>query len=292
MTSEIQKVKNDVALNNALIFIGTGVSSYTANHEQNFSHWKGLLQHGLQRCHQSGLVSDKDFEEFNSTFQSNTAEAADYVHVADKIKCGFEKESDAPKVDIYKLWLTETLGNLTVKDSKLIKSIGELECPIITTNYDCLLEDILDRKPLTWSKYCTADIDNSLKDLKNYILHVHGYFREPDTVIFSSNDYTRIHEEQFGQSNLGSLMKRKTLLFIGFETGLSDPHFSNLLKWIFSVTGKRSLSMYKLVASNTTKGFNQTSDTLLLENMKELQYGNSPKDLLEFIKNLKSFKPL
>ncbi|CAF3760597.1 unnamed protein product [Rotaria socialis] len=292
MASEIQNVKNAVALNNALIFIGTGVSSYTANHEQNFSHWKGLLQHGLQRCHQSGLISDKDFEEFNSTFQSNTAEADDYVHVADQIKCCFEKESGAAKVDIYKLWLTETLGNLVVKDSELIKSVGELECPIITTNYDCLLEDILDRKPLTWSKYCTADIDNSLKDLKNYILHVHGYFREPDTVIFSSDDYTRIHEEQFDQSNLGSLMKRKTLLFIGFETGLSDPHFSNLLKWIFSVTGRRSLPMYKLVTSNTTKGFNQTSDMLLLENMKELQYGNTPKDLLEFIKNLKSFKPL
>ncbi|CAF1022851.1 unnamed protein product [Didymodactylos carnosus] len=65
------------------------------------------------------------------------------------------EENDEKKDDVYKTWLIETVGKLLPKKPELIKAIGELECPILTTNYDSLLEDILTKKPLTWNKHFT-----------------------------------------------------------------------------------------------------------------------------------------
>ena len=114
----------------------------------------------------------------------------------------------------------------------------------------------------------------------------------PDSMLFSSNDYNKIYENEFEQCKLRALMKSKTLLFIGYGAGMSDPNFSNLLKWIFRVTGDKSLSIYKLVRLNKTKQFNQTSDVSFLENIREVPYGNTLEDLLPFIKSLKSFTSL
>ncbi|CAF3747873.1 unnamed protein product [Rotaria sordida] len=288
MADELRKVKQDIALNSAVIFIGTGVSVYTSNCEQEVAHQKGLLKHGLQQCHQAGWMNDKEFEDINNKFESDTAEVDDYLLAADRIKYYFTMRDH----DLYKNWLRETIGNLSPKNPQLIEAIGKLECPIVTTNYDSFLEDILQRKPLTWKICHTDGIKNTLKNWKNYILHIHGYFNEPDSVIFSSDEYNQLLESEFGQSKLRAFIEKKTLLFIGYGAGMSDPNFSNLLKWISHITGMKQLSVYKLVSSTKTKTLSKTSDISFLENIKELHYGDNFEDLLQFIKNLKSFTPL
>ncbi|CAF3962004.1 unnamed protein product [Rotaria sordida] len=287
MTDEIQKVKIDIALNHAIIFVGTGVSIYTTNDEQDVFYWKGLLKDGLEGCYQSGWISDKEFENFNNKFDNDTADIDDYLLAINRIKFCFKMESDE-----YPIWLSEIVGKLSAKKPELIKAIGELGCPILTTNYDLLLEDILEKKPLTWNKYYINNIDDSLENLKNYILHVHEDFEESNSIILSSDNYNEIRENEFEQSKLRTLLETKTLLFIGYGAGMSDPSFSNLLKWIFHITDKKSLSIYKFIKSNKNKMFNQISDISFLENIKEIQFGNTFEDLLQFIKNLKSFTPL
>ncbi|CAF2953171.1 unnamed protein product [Rotaria sp. Silwood2] len=167
MANEIKKIKNDIALSNAMIFIGTGVSMYATNLEQEVSHWKGLLKHELQQCYRSGWIINEEFEDFNNKFHSEKAQIDDYLLAANQIKYYFQMENDETKNDLYATWLRETIGNIVVKKPELIKTIGELECPILTTNYDSLLEDILDKKPLTWNEYYVNDIDDSLENLKN-----------------------------------------------------------------------------------------------------------------------------
>ena len=179
MADEIQKIKKDIALNQVVIFIGTGVSTYTTNGEQDVFHWKGLLKNGFDRCHQSGWINDKDLADFHSKFDNNTAEVGDYLAAANRIKNCFSKTNDATIIDAYKTWLLETVGKLSAKKPELIQAIGELDCPILTTNYDSLLENILEKKPLTWNKYYNDSMDDLLKVLKNYILHIHGYYEDP-----------------------------------------------------------------------------------------------------------------
>ncbi|CAM2727295.1 unnamed protein product [Rotaria socialis] len=290
MGDEIQKVKKAIALNHAIIFVGTGVSRYTTNNEQDFATWVGLLKSGLQRCHQSGWISDKDIDYFIKKLDSHQAIIDDYLSAADRIENCFKKESDETKNDAYRVWLVDTIGKLIPKKSELIEAIGELGCPILTTNYDGLLGDVLKKKPLTWNKYKTDGIGDSFEDMKNFVLHVHGYYEEPDSVVFSSNDYKKILDDEFAQSKLRALMETKILLFIGYGAGMSDPNFSNLLQWKFRVAGQKAFPIYKLVKSN--KALNQITDVSFLENVREIPYGETHADLLKFIKNLKSFTPL
>ncbi|CAF3945314.1 unnamed protein product [Rotaria sordida] len=295
MADEIQQVANDIALNNAVLFIGTGVSANTTastRNDEDTSKWTGLLKHGLQRCLHSGWISEKDFSYFNDKLNSKEATVEDYLSVADRIKDCFKKESDATKNDVYKTWLAETVGKLSPKKSELIQAIGELGCPILTTNYDSLLGNILHKKPLTWNKFRTDGIGGTFENLKEYILHVHGYYDEPDSVIFSSDDYNRIRENEFAQSKLKAFMETKSLLFIGYGAGMSDPNFSNLLKWKHRVAGEKALPIYKFVRSNKNKTLNQDADVSFLENIKEIPYGDKSEDLLPFIKSLTSYVSL
>ena len=286
MADEIQKLRTDIALNKVLIVIGAHASIYTTNSEQEVAHWKGLIKHGIWQCFLLRHLSSTEFERFNEKLDSKTAEMGDYLFAAGHIKYSLKEESKKTNEDHYKLWLAETVGRLVPKNPELICAIGELECPILTTNYDSLLADLLNRPPLTWNKYCTDTNDNLLEYVNNSILHLHGYFKEPDSVIFSSGDYKQIHQNKYGLSKLRTLLKNKTLLFIGYDSGIADPHFPNLLNWISEATSGESPTIYKLVRSN------QTSDHSLLENITTIQYGNTSEDLLSFIRSFKSFIPI
>ena len=77
MAAEIQKIKQDIALNRTVVFIGTGVSVCTTNNEEEAAHLNELLKVGLQECHQLGWSSDTDFEDFNHKLHSYTAKVDD-----------------------------------------------------------------------------------------------------------------------------------------------------------------------------------------------------------------------
>ena len=84
---------------------------------------------------------------------------SDYLFAASQIKHFLKEKSNNSNEDYYKLWLEETVGRLVPENPELICAIGESECPILTTNYDSLIADILNRPPLTWNRYCTDTND-------------------------------------------------------------------------------------------------------------------------------------
>ena len=289
MADEIQKLKTDINLNQTIIFIGTHVSFYTTDGEQEVAHWKGLLKHGLHRCRRSAHFNDAEFQYFSSRFNSNTATVDDYLLVANRIKDSMKRKSNTIR---YKSWFLETIGKLVAKKPELIQAIGELQFPILTTNYDSLLTDILGRKPIAWNQYCIEANDNAMEDMHNCILHLHGHFQDLNTIIFSSGDYKRLRQSSSSLSKLRALLKNKTLLFIGYDTGIPDPHLSNLLEWISQATNGQALSMYQLVQSDVTRRFNLASATSFSSSVRFIHYGTTPEDLLSFVKGLKSFTPI
>ncbi|UJR17369.1 hypothetical protein I4U23_004264 [Adineta vaga] len=272
MVDNLQKLKKDIASNNVVIFVGPDVSVYTTNDETQVSHWKGLIKHGFQQFDRLGQINDKPL----TNLDDNKTDINEYVLISNLIK-PYLKEQPS----VYQTWLINTVGQLFPIKPELIQAIGELKCPIVTTNYDSLLEDTLHKETLTWHEYQN---NTSLKDITNYILHLYGHYQNSDSVIISSDDYNQLHNDEFAQSKLRMLVKGKTLLFIGYETDIHDPNFSNVLKWLFNITMINPPIIYKLIRSNNYGSF--------LENIKEISYGNNFQDLLLFIKNLSSFSSL
>ena len=229
MADEIQRIKTDIALRQAVIFIGDCVSFQTTHDEQEIS------EHRIRRSFQSEEGS-------------------------------------------YKRSFIETTDTSSVKHSEFITAIGELGCPILTSNYDLSLEEALNRQPLTWNDYQHTD-----SDLHDCILHIYGHIQEPESMIVTGEDVAL---------KLKIILGSKTLLFIGYGARMFDMDFSNILKWIDHVVDHQSLSIYKLVQSTQDKKFKQSLDISFLDNVKEIPYGITSEDLLSFIENLKSFTPI
>ncbi|CAF1290805.1 unnamed protein product [Adineta ricciae] len=273
MVDAIQKLKKDIAANNVLVFVGSDVSVYTANGDENVCFWKGLLQQGLRQCYLLNEIDDANFQDIMSNLDANITKLNDYFSIADQIKHWLSKHPNA-----YEEWLISTLGELHPQKPNMIKAIAGLNCPVLTTNYDSLLGDLLNKGTLTWSRY---QYEDPSIDIKDYILHVHGNFQHTDTVVFNSDDYNELHENNFAEVKLKTLTRGKVLLFIGYGTGILDPSFCKLLQWISDVTAPRCPTIYKLVRSNIKYS--------VLENIIEIPYGNSFDDLILFTKSLSSF---
>ena len=282
-SKNIKEIQKSIATNDVVIFIGAGVSLFTSN-EQNEASWKGLLIDGLQKLRQQNFVTVKAFDYFNELLNSKKTTSEEYLDVADKIFEGFKGPEDS-----FKNWLDDTIGQLKASKKELIEALGELDCPIMTTNYDGLLEIVLKKKPLTWNKFKEDGIGDSFSNIKSYILHVHGYYEEPESVVFNRKQYQDILNNEFAQNKLKGLLETKSLLFFGYGGGLSDPNFDNLLAWKHRVCGKNSLPIYLV---NSKKKPNASN---FLENIKTIIYedkGDKKKreGLIHLIKNLKTSK--
>ena len=98
------------------------------------------------------------------------------------------RDSFQHKKDSNKRSFLEIIEKSAATHLELIHVIGELDCPILTSNDGLSLERVLNRHPLTWNRYQT---NNS--DLDDCILHIYGYLQEPESVIFTAEHYQRIH---------------------------------------------------------------------------------------------------
>src|SRR5262249_47500706 len=87
----------------------------------------------------------------------------------------------APDGGEYAEWLHRAVGSLGVKNPSLIQALGALEIPIVTTNYDHLLERVLGREAVSWRN--EAAVDRILRGDSRAILHLHGHYSEPESVV-------------------------------------------------------------------------------------------------------------
>ena len=239
MVDETYKIKRAIALNEALIFVGSEVSTYT-------------------NCSARGVSS------YYSEASSN----------------------------VYRTSMARVPGRLSIQVPDLVQAIGELGCPIITTNYDLCLEDILAETPVAWNQLCTQSFEDFTKNWTNTILHIYGHINEPDTMVCKQKDYDQIRANTVGRSMLRTLLEGKTLLFVGYRSEIDDPHFSNLLTWILDVMDDKKLFIYKLVKLNPNPQLFCTSDVSFSRQVSEVPYGRVLGDLVSFIESLMSFPSL
>src|SRR6201999_3691867 len=90
---------------------------------------------------------------------------------------------------------------------------------------------------------------------KKAVLHLHGIYKVPETVIFDWSSYREIKEDTVTQGILKGIDLIKPIIFIGFGSGMDDPNFKGFINW----AGKRIINPvnkhYVLVLNNKTTGF-------------------------------------
>jgi len=207
-----------------LIVCGAGVSK-AANPKA--PDWRALIESGIERVVEYRLGDDAWGARQRQALEGD---ASEWIGAADQVtdRLGGSERRE------FRRWLRETLGKLKAERTDLLEALRGLAqagCLVSTTNYDGMLRDALGLPVIQWSDH--AKVLEFLRGERDGILHLHGHWDEPETVVLGTKSYDR-HARDEGRKFLQGLaaLTRPTL-FVGCSAdGLNDPDFARLQEWL------------------------------------------------------------
>ncbi len=265
-----------------LVVVGSGVSIQATGNAKAAS-WGGLLRLGIERCQQVAQGwRTRRFDAAGVQAQLASSRVTDWIGAATAI----EKVLGAPDGAVYKDWLRETVGALTPTDPDVLHALGMLGVPLATTNYDGLLEYALGLQGMTWRTHGLVDQLLTGAYPGDAVLHLHGHFSEPQSIILGAASYAKILGDKRAQSTLRYLLQSRDLIFVGMGGGLDDPNFGALIEWANDVSLPESRYHFLLLRESEAPAWR--ARLVLTSRIHVLSYGQSYADLVPFLRGLVS----
>lgn len=234
----LDELKAAIAGGKALLVCGAGVSRAVAGNAA--PGWKALIESAFNEA--SRLSGENLSGLCRSMLAGNDIDVwLNAANIAQKKLGGWQDEP-------YRAWLKASVGGLKAPDPcPLLDAIKDLKCRLATTNYDDLLRFHLGAQAETWlNPEAAAEVltgENALG-----IWHIHGYWREPQSVIFSNSDYERVRSSDRSQFLQKQAAFADTFIFIGCSAdGLADENIGELLKWFAKDWGGLGKKHFALV---------------------------------------------
>jgi hypothetical protein len=218
------RLKNAIDDKSLVLVLGTGVSA-AATDGAPAATWRGLLESGVELV--KATTGDPQWADamqplIKTGFGMN--EPSMIVAAASAVK---DKVLELGANAAGK-WLSEQIGQLTVANSALVDELRALPFPLLTTNYDTLVEGD-GRRARSWRDHVA--IRDILAGTSRDIGHLHGVWNEPESVILSPADYQMLRSSDAAVELEQAASSLKTLVYIGYGAGLADPNFSKLVEW-------------------------------------------------------------
>lgn len=165
-----------------------------------------------------------------------------------------------------KLYISDKLEGKKIKvEDKIKEEISSFKkckekiCSIITTNYDTLLEDLSEFKPLIGNKIL---LSNPLQS----IYKIHGCIKSPMDIVLTEEDYTAFNEKyDLIRAQLISLFIHNPIIFLGYS--LSDDNIKKVLKTIFSYVTPESPLSKQITANFLLVEYSEGEENVVIENL-------------------------
>ncbi len=141
----VDDLRQCIALGQVVVVAGAGVSINVTQGNQVAS-WSGLIKDGVKRCEE---VVGKLPARWGNRVREEVAsgDREDLLSAAGKVASKL-KESGGE----YSSWLRESVGSLQPKRPGVIRALQALNVPIVTTNYDGLIESVTGWPAVTWKQ--------------------------------------------------------------------------------------------------------------------------------------------
>lgn len=271
----VQQLKDEMVVpGRMLAILGTGVS-VGASRNSGVASWTGLLLSGVDRCLQLGKCNEVVAARLREQIGGDMV---DLLCAAENIA----QRLGAPGPD-YARWLGETVGALRVQDGGVIEALMDLGVPIATTNYDGLIEEVTGLRPVTWQDKNRAE--SLIRGKSHGVLHLHGHWEEPSSVILGIQSYDAILNDKHAQGMLQALRFTRILLFVGFGSGLDDLNFGAFLRWTGQVFSDSQSSHFRLCLGSEVE--NTRKQHPPNHRIEAVPYGDAHTDLPHFLRSLR-----
>jgi SIR2-like domain/NB-ARC domain len=262
-------LKNILANGNALIVCGAGVSAGLTGGQA--PGWKALVEKSVAYCKAQTVLTASDEEDFERWLKAGTVteqwlKAAELVRrqVGARFRTFLGGELDG---------LSNTSPVLTGQ----LKSFLDAGNAIATTNYDNLLAAALGVRPVTWVH--PVEAMQIVKGQAKNVLHLHGHWTEPESVVFSETDYQKVMQAEDSQFVQKLAIHNRSLVFMGCSLdGLSDFNIGNLMNWFHTSWKDLGEKHYVLCLEKDKSGWPDA--------VTKVVYGNTHADLAPFLQKL------
>jgi hypothetical protein len=202
--------------------------------------WQGFLRYAVDRCRFLSLQFPQEwFASAEERIASGDADTMAELYAEVKAKL--------PGGELERLY-EDALGHLEIKNPEPARALAAWHCPIITPNFDNLIERITGLESVTWRSPARAQ--EVLAGIKDGVVHVHGIFNDVGTLVMTPHSYQELLDDQQCQALLHGLKTVKALVFVGCGGTLSDPNFSALFEWSRTNLPNAHLRVYRLVRND------------------------------------------
>jgi tetratricopeptide (TPR) repeat protein len=228
MDGILEDLRMEIARGRAIAIIGAGVSIASTGGNALAS-WSGLLKHGVDYCLEFGHPPPRPDWARRQHAALADGDLLDWLGVAEQVERRLRNN------DQFYTWARKTVGSLRVTSRAVLEAIRDLDLVTVTTNYDDLIEQVTDRTPVTLLEW-----NRALRVLKKEgpgILHLHGHWENPDSMVLGVISYDRHITNPRTQAFQQALFFANSIVFIGCGAGLDDPNFRKLQAWLRRVLG-------------------------------------------------------
>ncbi|MCY3973331.1 MAG: SIR2 family protein [Candidatus Dadabacteria bacterium] len=249
-----------------VLFVGAGISRLLG-----LPLWKDMAQKQLEQLVQEGILNYSEFNQLSSLDPKKQISIAHQLAKDNQVK------------------LDPTVGLTEHSEAdNIYKSINDIGCVCVTTNYDTLLNPRYantkdgSKKTEKDNRYF-RDRDFRAKHLNNpgTVVHLHGCVREPKTMILTTQRYLKHYDNDYVKDFLGELFEKKTVLFIGY--GLEEAEILEHMLRRGGVSGSKERKRFVL------QGY-YLSQKPLYENLYKYYKQSFGVHVLGFIRDYRDYK--
>jgi hypothetical protein len=265
----------------ATLVVGTGLSMSCSAGSPG-ANWVGFLRQSIQWAKESLETAD-DWGPTVEIVLDTALKNSDtnmLISAASMISNKIGEIGEQAKLN----WFAQTVGALPLIDSEWANSLDRLKCPILTTNYDTLIEQATGRKSATWTE--PSELQKVMSRTSNHVGHLHGVWEQIDSVVLSEADYARVLQSAPLQALQQAASSVTSLVYIGVGDGLDDPNFSKLLAWHRDTFRTSAVPHFRLCRDSELEALTRNHGA---DNISAVSYGASWEDLPRF---LEQFYPI
>lgn len=273
----IEKFRSAVAGSDVVFVVGTGLSASATDNAPTAT-WIGLIESGIERVCSISDAEKSRWRDLVSGLLEYGREgggSALFIQAAGMVSNELKSVGDHE----YARWLEESVGTLTVKHPGPIRALLSYPFPILTTNYDTLLEQVGKRASANWKD--EIQFHEVLTRKTDAIAHIHGVWNRPDSVVLSEGDYAHLLEHRSTVALEQAMSALKSIVYVGFGSGLSDPNFSKLFNWHRTVLPQSSAVHFRLCLASEEADLRRRHGD---DNVLPVVYGSEYKDLERFLR--------
>lgn len=272
--THVAALQNAIAAGRSLVVLGAGATASTSN-LSSASSWMELLESGLDYAltHRHNLPPG-----FESSVRAQLS-FPDYVPGLTAAADLITRELGGAQGSDFRDWLRQAVGEAQPDRPNLLNAVLRLGVPVATVNYDTLIERVSGRTSRTWQS--PVDVQAALSGITNDVVHLHGLWHEPDSVVFGSLSYGRMMGNDASQALEKAVGALRSMIFVGCGDGLVDPNFAGLVEWLNHSFPNSSLKHYRLCRVTELLALGDDPSGII-----PVSYGENYGDLPSFVESL------